>query len=173
MGILRIKKSEMKNLIYLVFVGISLPFLTSSCGDDDEMDCIETLWYQDADSDGLCNSAVIISDCEQPTGYVSDNTDIEDNCTGTVDECGIGDGSRPTTWWEDKDGFGNSDISQEFCTEPEGFVSNQDDADDTDGNSINDANFDPTDWTDDTRIVRMRRQILTNFLRIMLLRDSI
>lgn len=62
-------------------------------------------WYIDSDQDGYGNASVFISDCSQPIGYVSDNTDcndgnafvnpgateicgnnIDDNCNGQIDE---------------------------------------------------------------------------------------
>lgn len=43
-----------------------------------------------------------------------------------------------TTWYEDADGdlLGNPDISQEACEQPDGYVSNADDLDDTDSENI-------------------------------------
>ncbi|MEM7373999.1 MAG: YHYH protein [Bacteroidota bacterium] len=42
------------------------------------MPCTETIWYEDADGDGLGNPDVSQSACEQPDGYVADNTDTND-----------------------------------------------------------------------------------------------
>jgi|GEM_PF-374945 len=53
-----------------------------SCSSDDNPiagDCIPTMWYQDLDSDGLGNPDISISSCDQPDGYVADNTDTNDN----------------------------------------------------------------------------------------------
>ena len=52
----------------------------SSCDDDDA--CPSLIWYQDADGDGLGNPDVSLTACEQPDGYVADNTDTDE--TGTV-----------------------------------------------------------------------------------------
>ena len=66
-------------------------------------------WYIDADADGYGNPAIYVLECDQPSGYISDNTDcndasasinigaieicangIDDNCDGNIDEgCGI------------------------------------------------------------------------------------
>jgi hypothetical protein len=60
--------------ITFLLLGITL---ISSC-DKDEDPCTETTWYQDADGDGLGNPDVSQDSCEQPEGYVSDNTDTDD-----------------------------------------------------------------------------------------------
>ncbi len=35
-------------------------------------------WYQDVDGDGFGNAVVMLASCDQPLGYVSDNTDCND-----------------------------------------------------------------------------------------------
>lgn len=59
-----------------VLLGLSI-FFFSSCREDDT--CTETLWYKDADGDGLGNPDDSKSSCEHPTGYVSNNSDTNDN----------------------------------------------------------------------------------------------
>ena len=68
-----------------------------------------SFWYADTDNDGYGNPAIYIQDCEQPSGYISNNTDcndgndlinpdalevcgnsLDDNCNGFIDEdCNI------------------------------------------------------------------------------------
>lgn len=52
--------------------------MITSCGDDEES-CVETTWYEDLDGDGLGNPNISQSNCDQPEGYVADNTDIDDS----------------------------------------------------------------------------------------------
>ncbi len=59
-------------LLLAVFASIS------SCKDEDDEPCIETTWYQDEDGDGLGNPGVSLDACEQPDGYVADNSDTDD-----------------------------------------------------------------------------------------------
>ena len=55
------------------------------------------IWYADADADGYGNAAVTMFSCTQPSGYVLDNTDCndnnssihpnaEENCENTIDD---------------------------------------------------------------------------------------
>ena len=90
-----------------------------------------TTWYADADGDGLGDSSDSQSSCTQPSGYVSNSTDLCDDNTA----CNY-DGSTTnaacafaTTWYADADGdgLGDSSDSQSSCTQPSGFVSNSTD----------------------------------------------
>ncbi len=66
--------------LLLVLFGAGL-FSIASC-DEDDVPCVESVWYQDTDGDGLGNAAINQSACEQPAGYVLDDTDTDDS--GTV-----------------------------------------------------------------------------------------
>lgn len=83
-------------------------------------------WYEDADGDGLGNPLTFTLDCEQPTNYVSNSADEDDNCIGSLDECGICNGLGALVWYEDADGdgLGNPNVIATNCNQPAGFVSN-------------------------------------------------
>ncbi|MBS1569421.1 MAG: hypothetical protein JST45_08235, partial [Bacteroidetes bacterium] len=62
-------------------------------------------WYQDADGDGFGDPNSSMQACNQPNGYVADNTDL---CDGDVNKtapgaCGCGNPDVPTTWYADAD----------------------------------------------------------------------
>ena len=106
---------------------------------------IPPTWYQDLDGDGYGNLAVSIVNCIQPTGYVINSGDCDDNninihpfatevCDGKDNDCnGLIDDGVGTLWYRDADGdgYGNPTISILSCSQPAGFVSNSDDCDDT------------------------------------------
>lgn len=63
--------------LFTILFGLSILIFISSCKGDDEP-CIETIWYEDADADGLGNPNVSRVSCDQPDGFVADNTDPND-----------------------------------------------------------------------------------------------
>ncbi len=67
----------MKYLAYSILLLIGVFVLITSCADDDEM-CTETTWYEDADGDGRGNPDVSESSCDQPDGFVDNNSDTDD-----------------------------------------------------------------------------------------------
>ncbi len=84
------------NFFLLVFFGATL--LLISCDEEEEPACTELTWYEDADGDGLGNPDVSQSACEQPSGFIADNTDTDDTgATGEVD----GTGSTPLAAFAD------------------------------------------------------------------------
>jgi hypothetical protein len=104
-----------------------------------------TTWYQDLDSDTYGNPNVSLVACSQPAGYVSDNTDCNDNvfsanpgatevCDGIDNDCdNFIDENLSTTYYfdQDNDGFGNNANSITVCiTPPAGYITTGDDCDD-------------------------------------------
>lgn len=113
---------------------------------------LKTEYYLDSDADGFGDASQTTLSCDTsaPANYVSDNTDcddsqattypgapetcnnLDDNCDGDIDNSAI----DPSLWYQDRDGdgFGNDDnITQLSCEAPIGFVSNQSDCEDTNG----------------------------------------
>ncbi len=84
-----------------------------------------TIWYVDADGDGYGDASSSLTQCDQPQGYVLDNTDCEDT-----------DGSlNPETIWyldSDGDGFGNEEQTLLQCIHPLNYVLISGDCDDSD-----------------------------------------
>ena len=120
--------------------------------DRSDPDVTNVTWYQDADEDGFGRSDVTLVQCEVPEGYVLEDGDcadgnkdvnpdaievcdagLDNDCDGLVDRADpdmTGDG----TWYRDgdSDGLGDGDVSITTCSEPSGFVRNDDDCDDSD-----------------------------------------
>jgi hypothetical protein len=124
-------------------------------GADDDCDGsidegVQSTFYRDADSDGFGSSASgTTAACSAPSGYVSNNSDCndgnasirpggtevcngaDDNCNGSIDE-GVG-----STFFRDADGdgFGSSAGGTTVaCSAPSGYVSNNSDCNDSNGN---------------------------------------
>ena len=115
--------------------------------DDDAVD--DSTWYQDFDGDGYGNVFVHTDDCDQPSGYVSNDDDCDDQdadqypgateyCNGEDDDCDgevdEDDADDADVWYEDadNDGYGNPAVSDVDCYQPSGYVSDNTDCDDGD-----------------------------------------
>ena len=109
-----------------------------------------TFFYRDVDGDGFGDPNNSVQGCNAPTGYVSNNTDCNDNdntvypdapelCDGKDNDCDgtIDDGAGSTFFYRDLDGdgFGDPNNSVQGCVAPTGYVSNNTDCNDND-NSV-------------------------------------
>jgi hypothetical protein len=119
-------------------------------GDVDEDDALDVAtWYADADDDSFGDARTAEIDCDQPSGFVTDDTDcddaddvvnpgadeycngVDDDCDGATDE---DDAVDAGTWYEDRDhdGYGDSWRSTTACLQPSGFITDGSDCDDSD-----------------------------------------
>jgi hypothetical protein len=104
-------------------------------------------WFLDGDGDGFGNASDTLDSCSQPSGYLADDTDCDDDdndinpdatevCNGEDDNCdGSIDGTDASDiqmWYADadEDGYGDATVSELSCTMPTGYVENADDCDD-------------------------------------------
>ncbi len=102
-----------------------------------------TVYYADSDKDGFGDPNISVVSCNQPTDFVLNNSDCNDNdasvhpdaleiCNGKDDDCdGLIDEADPSingipTWYadNDNDGFGNINMVVVSCIQPTGFVDN-------------------------------------------------
>ncbi len=116
-------------------------------GKDNDCDGMtdEVSFYQDNDGDGF-GSAVSKEAVSRPAGYAASAGDCDDaydktypgapeTCDGKDNDCdgGVDEGVKTTFYADaDGDGFGNPNASVEACSVPDGYLTNNTDADDTD-----------------------------------------
>ncbi len=134
--------------------------------DADDDDLPTNTYYLDSDADGHGDPALSVTDCMQPTGYVSSSDDCDPSngnvfpgapeiCNATDDDCdGLVDTDDPDvdetqlgTFYRDadSDGLGDNSDTTESCDQPTGYVAVGGDCNDGD-NSVGAA---PT-WYADT-----------------------
>ncbi len=120
-------------------------------GETDEDSAIDASpWYADTDGDGYGNADDAVVACDAPAGYIDDDTDCDDgvngdhpgatetcdgadnNCDSAVDEAGaVGE----STFYADGDAdtYGNASSTVSACDPPSGYVEDDTDCDDTEG----------------------------------------
>jgi hypothetical protein len=112
----------------------------------------KSTWYRDADGDTYGASTTTSSACDQPSGYVSLSTDCDDtkstinpaatevcdsantdeDCDGKADDLDTSASGKSTVYRDaDGDTYGSSATSKSVCDSTSGYVSNDDDCDDS------------------------------------------
>ena len=112
-------------------------------------------WYADRDSDGYGDLWSFVRQCNEPTGFVVDATDCDDDqsdinpgmdevcdeadtdedCSGAADDDDSGvDAGTLSTWYADVDGDGYGDAADtsQACDQPSGYTDDASDCDDSD-----------------------------------------
>jgi len=119
-----------------------------NCNGQADEDPISPVWYLDQDGDGSGDAASSVAACQQPDGFVADDTDCDDGnaavhpgadeiCNGVDDDCNgdVDDGARDgLTWYldQDSDGYGVDSTTVVACTAPgTGWAQQDGDCDDT------------------------------------------
>ncbi|MCP4805060.1 MAG: hypothetical protein GY884_06900 [Proteobacteria bacterium] len=131
-------------------------------GETDEADAIDpTTWYGDTDSDGYGDPSDSLDQCDQPSGYVDDSSDCDDEDSqvnpGATEVCDDDDtdedcdlsaddldssATGQTTWYVDSDGDGDGDASSssDQCDADSTYTTEDGtDCDDTDATVYGDA----------------------------------
>ncbi|MBK6363887.1 MAG: putative metal-binding motif-containing protein [Saprospiraceae bacterium] len=118
------------------------PGATEICnGLDDDCDGgvdegVQNTYYADADNDSYGDATVTTMACSPPSGYVTDNTDCNDNnvlvnpgateiCNGLDDDCdgGVDEGVQNTYYADaDNDSYGDATVTTMACSPPSGYV---------------------------------------------------
>ncbi len=123
----------------------------TDCDDNDALEKPGQIWYADVDNDGY-SSGTTLTQCLRPAGYkvavelTVTSGDCNDNnasikpgaleiCDGLDNDCdGSTDEGVKTEYYADLDGdgFGDPNNTVVECSQPQGYVTNNDDCDDTD-----------------------------------------
>jgi len=93
-------------------------------------------WYVDSDGDGWGSTDEAVDSCVQPEDYVSNSGDCNDDIY-SVYNTDCGEEEPPVTTYtyyrdSDGDGYGNPYSSTEAESQPSGYVTNDDDCNDSD-----------------------------------------
>lgn len=125
-----------------------LPAEQTGCDESTEVES-QPEWFLDYDHDGFGDPTATLHACEVPAGYVSDATDCDDAastvypgateiCNGADDDCDLetdeADAVDAPLWHPDVDldQFGDPESAAPACEQPDNFVADGTDCDDTD-----------------------------------------
>lgn len=129
-------------------------------GEIDEADAVDaTEWFADDDSDTYGNPGISQTACDQPTGYVADDSDCDDAdgavyptaveiCDSQDNDCnGVSDDATLTPRYADADldGYGDATTASTDCDTPAEYIDAAGDCNDADEA----VNPDATDWCGD------------------------
>ncbi|MFM9949911.1 MAG: MopE-related protein, partial [Saprospiraceae bacterium] len=123
----------------------------TDCNDNSVLEKPGQVWYKDTDGDGYSNGATL-TQCLRPVGYkvpaelTATTGDCNDNnaaikpgaleiCDGVDNDCdGATDEGVKTEYFADTDGdgFGDPNNTITECSQPQGYVTNSEDCNDTD-----------------------------------------
>ena len=105
---------------------------------DDDGDCFCESGTCTGSTESSCTT-LSEGDCDDADAAINPDADeecdnVDNDCDGTVDE---DDAVDVTTWYldDDSDGYGDADTSTQSCDQPGGYVSNDEDCDDTSSGS--------------------------------------
>ena len=119
--------------------------LDNDCNGSIDEGLEEKRWFRDSDGDGFGDPGQLLIACAQPPGHVDNADDCNDAakeisptagevCNGIDDDCDgkIDEEVGPFFFRDaDKDGYGDEQVSLQACSQPDGYVNNSDDCDDT------------------------------------------
>ena len=118
--------------------------IDNNCDGNTDEGFSNNTYYADNDGDGYGDANNSVTDCVQPAGYVTDNTDCNDGvaainpgavevCDGIDNNCdGNTDEGLTATYYADTDGDGYGDAANSMtaCSQPVGYVTNDTDCND-------------------------------------------
>ncbi len=106
-------------------------------------------WYEDRDGDGFGDASTARNGCTRPLGWTDQTGDCDDGdagihpaalelCNLLDDDCDawVDEGAVDAAWWyldADGDSFGDPEVHERACAQPEGWVADASDCDDSDG----------------------------------------
>ena len=133
--------------------------IDNDCDGETDEENLRT-YYVDADGDGDGSDIESIETCERPEGFIGNkrdcddsdpliNTDAAELCDGIDNDCDgdlDADADDALVWYADadEDGYGHKHTMLESCEQPEGYIAEKGDCDDSDAT----INPDAVEWCD-------------------------
>lgn len=121
--------------------------IDNDCDLDIDEDAVFITYYEDLDADGFGNASISLTACSQPSGFVDNSLDCDDNneainpsvadiCDGIDNDCDL-DIDEDAVFFNyyldaDNDGFGDIAEMLNTCEQPAGYVENALDCNDND-----------------------------------------